>query len=492
MKAGPKAQVSAPPLDVSELPRSGARRVDAFAREYLTVTRGKGARRPFRLRPWQKRQIVARLFPGFGPRPRQGLISMPRGNGKTTLAAVLAAYGLFADGVESAEVVVVASDARQAGITLRLVARMVELDPRLADQVQTYQSRIYVPNTDSTLTVLPAEPGALQGWNPSLAIVDELHVVTRQVWDAVALAAGKRDRSLVLAISTPGPAKDGVMWDLVEHGRRGDDPSFVFVEYAAPEGCDHTDEEAWNAANPALGDFLYSDALRSTVKTTREADFRRYRLGQWTQHADAWLPSNAWETCKQKRQIPDDAEVVLGFDGSYSGDATAIVAVECGEVPHVDVVKLWEPPENAPGWQVPIVDVEDAIREACKRWRVKAIVADPFRWARSLQLLAQEGLPVEEYPQSPQRMTPATQRFAEAVLNETLTHSGNPDLARHVGNAVVKVDSRGTRINKEHKHSTRRIDLAVAAVMAHDVAATTPEQPPRIYVFDPDEDALIA
>ena len=25
------------------------------------------------------------------------------------------------------------------------------------------------------------------------------------------------------------------MWDLVEHGRRGDDPSFVYVEYAAPE-----------------------------------------------------------------------------------------------------------------------------------------------------------------------------------------------------------------------------------------------------------------
>jgi len=132
---------------------------------------------------------------------------------------------------------------------------------------------------------------------------------------------------------------------------------------------------------------------------------------------------------------------------------------------------------------VPIVDVEDTLREACKRWRVKAIVADPFRWARSLQLLAAEGLPVVEYPQSPQRITPATQRFAEAVLNRQLTHSGNPDLARHVGNATVKVDSRGTRIVKEHKHSTRRIDLAVAAVMAHDIAATV-ETGPQMWVFD--------
>jgi phage terminase large subunit-like protein len=109
----------------------------------------------------------------------------------------LAAYGLFADGVAGAEVIVVASDARQAGITHRQVARMVELEPRLAEQEQVFQNRIYVPHTDSTLTVLPAEPGALQGWNPSLAIVeDELHVVTRPVRDAAALAAGKRDRAL--------------------------------------------------------------------------------------------------------------------------------------------------------------------------------------------------------------------------------------------------------------------------------------------------------
>jgi phage terminase large subunit-like protein len=254
------------------------------------------------------------------------------------------------------------------------------------------------------------------------------------------------------------------MWDLVEHGRRDDDSTFVYVEYAAPDGCEVDHEDAWAQANPALGDFLYLDALRSTMRTTREADFRRFRLGQWTQHADAWLPREAWLACTDEREIPDGAEVVLGFDGSYIGDATAIVAVELGDVPHLDVVRLWE---GAPGEQVPIIDVEDALREACKRWRVQTIVADPFRWARSLQLLADDGLPVEEFPQSPQRMTPATQRFGEAVFNRALTHSGDPDLARHVGNAVVRNDSRGHRIVKEHKDSTRRIDLAVAAVMAH-------------------------
>jgi hypothetical protein len=86
------------------------------------------------------------------------------------------------------------------------------------------------------------------------------------------------------------------------------------------------------------------------MRTTREADFRRYRLGQWTQHADAWLPREAWQACTDPREIPVDAEVVLGFDGSYSGDATAMVAVQIGDMPHLDVVRLWEDV----GGQVPI------------------------------------------------------------------------------------------------------------------------------------------
>jgi phage terminase large subunit-like protein len=159
--------------------------------------------------------------------------------------------------------------------------------------------------------------------------------------------------------------------------------------------------------------------------------------------------------------------VVLGFDGSFNADTTALVAVSVDDAPHVEVVELWERPAGAPdGWQVPIIAVEDAIRAACSRWQVRLIVCDPFRWARTFQVLEGEGLPVEAFPQSPQRMTPATVRFYEAVTNGSLTHDGDPRLARHVGNCVVRVDSRGTRLSKQHKHSTRRIDLAVASVMA--------------------------
>jgi len=158
------------------------------------------------------------------------------------------------------------------------------------------------------------------------------------------------------------------------------------------------------------------------------------------------------------------------LDGSFSQDCTALAVVSIEEVPHIAVAALWEPPLGDLAYRVPVADVEEAIRVACRRWDVREVVCDPFRWQRSLQALEAEGLPMIEYPQSPQRMTPATSSMYEAVVNQAVTHSGDPQLARHVGNAVVKDDARGTRLAKPKGASGRRIDLAVAAVMAHDRA----------------------
>jgi len=67
--------------------------------------------------------------------------------------------------------------------------------------------------------------------------------------------------------------------------------------------------------------------------------------------------------------------------------------------------------------------------------------------------------------------------------NGAVTHDGDKRLARHVANAVLRVDSRGSRLQKEHKDSKRRIDLAVAAVMAHSRAVELARRPaPSIYV----------
>ena len=483
MKMGPKRAVTAEALDLSELPeKRDYRRIDAFARRFLKVPKGTGAGEAFRLRPWQ-RQLVKAMYPPTGRRPRQGVVSMPRGNGKSALAAVLALYGLYADGVQGAQVLVVASDERQARIVFNAARRMIELSPELAEQCQVFTDRIYVPSTDSTLAPLPAEPAALQGWDPSLTIVDELHVVTERVWDAMALAAGKREESLTLAISTPADSLDSVMWRLVEYGRENpDDRGFSLVEYSAPDGCELTDRDAWKAANPALGDFLHADAVEALLRTTREDAFRRYRLGQWVGAADAWLPWGLWDSCATDRRLPDDGTpVVLAFDGSASGDSTALMGATLDPVPHLFKVALWEAPENDPQWRVPRGQVSAMVDAAMDRWDVRELAADPWGWRSELEEWGARhgGRVVEWNTAHAGRMAPATDRLYAALADSEVTHDGDEEVAVHVGNAVAKRTAMGAVVSKDKRGSSRKIDAAVAMIVAHDRAAWHRANPPK-------------
>lgn len=488
-KAGPKTAVADHPLDLSMLPeKRDYRRVEAFALEYLRVPKGTGALASFRLRPWQRR-IVKAMYPPTGRRPRQGLVSMPRGNGKSGLAAVLAVYALLADGEQGAQVAVVASDERQARIVWNTARRMIELDDRLSEQVQVFQDRIYVPATDSNLQPFPAEPAALQGWDPSLVIVDELHVVSEPVWDAMALASGKRAESLTLAISTPSDRLDSVMWRLVEYGRQNpDDRSFRLVEYAAPDGCMLDDREAWKTANPALGDFLHEDAVAATLKTTAEAAFRRYRLGQWVGSADSWLPWGAYELCEHADglSLPEDGtRVVLAFDGSASGDSTALVGCTVpasdDERPHLFRVAMWEAPEDDPRWRVPRHEVSGMIDAAFDRWEVLEMAADPWGWRSELEeWAARHGNRVVEWNTAHAgRMAPATDRFYAAVMEQQMTHDGDEVLAEHFGNTRAKRTPMGDLVTKDKRGSTRKIDGAVAGIVAHDRAVWHHKNPPK-------------
>ena len=77
-------------------------------------------------------------------------------------------------------------------------------------------------------------------------------------------------------------------------------------------------------------------------------------------------------------------------------------------------------------------------------------------------------------------MAPATAAFHQAAVTSHLTHDGNPDLRRHVSNAVLIPNTRGDKLAKDSKHSPRKIDLAVAALMAFHRAAELKPSKPRV------------
>ena len=329
------------------------------------------------------------------------------------MTAVLALYVLLA-GAEGAQVVVVATDERQAGLCHRIASRMVELHPALEQRVQQYADQLTVPRAGPHSRSYLLSRSGWRGWTSPWPSLTRPGASTKRSMRSSPWPPASNKSSVVLAIGTPGPElEQTILGRLRTHViDYPDDPSLVWREHSAagfedhPVDCQH----CWELSNPALDDFLARDGLQAVLPPKmREASFRRARLCQLTdQLEDAWLPPSAWAACADAtRSIPDGVEVVLAFDGSFNGDTTVLVVATVEERPHVDLVELWEPG----GGQVPIMDVENAIRSACRRWRVLEIAADPFRWARSLQLLDGEGLPVLEYRQSPGRMAPATARF---------------------------------------------------------------------------------
>lgn len=439
-----------------------------FCEKFVRVPKGTNAKGVFRPREWQ--MDIVRDVLDSGARTVGEML--PRGSGKTTLNAAIALYVFFTWG-EGANVDIFAVDERQAGLAFSAAKRIVELSDELSSRCYVYADKLVIPLTDSTFQVMPASPAAAEGRDSVLTIVDEAGVVNRDLYEVVALAAGKRERSVLVAIGTPGPKLDDqVLLSLREqHQEHPEDTSLRWREYSAagfedhPVDCQH----CWELANPALDDFLHRDALHALLPPkVREATFRRARLCQLPVDVEgAFLPPGVWDGLSTGVPIPDGAEVVVALDGSFSDDTTALLLGTVAAEPHFDVLQVWDP-KGDPDYRVPVAEVEQAIRDACKRYQVVEIVADPFRWTRTIQVLADEKLPMVEFPHSPSRLTAATGDLYSAAVNGKLTHSGNPTLAAHVGAAVIREDARGIRLDKATRsRSARKIDLAACLVMAH-------------------------
>ncbi|MCK0518944.1 terminase large subunit domain-containing protein [Williamsia sp. DF01-3] len=470
MRAGPKAAVDDSPLPWA--PRSaGSKRFEKFCEKFIKVPKGTGALKALRLRDWQ-RELVGSVEDAE-VQPRTAGWMLPRGQGKSSLTA---AYGLykFFDGGEGAVVCVVAVDERQAGIVFNVARRMVELDEELSSRCQIFKERLYIPATDSYFHCLPAEAKRLEGLDYTLAILDEAGVANRDSYEVLTLAQGKRERSTLVCIGTPGPDPNNqVLRDLRDYADdHPNDTSLVWREFSAagfedhPVDCQH----CWELANPALDDFLHRDALVALLPPkTREATFRRARLCQFVSDTTGqFLPAGAWEALATGKPVPKGTDVVLALDGSFSDDSTALLVATVSTEPHMDKVRVWQRPNGDDTYRVPVAEVEQEIRLACRKWNVVEIIADPFRWTRTLQILESEKLPVVEFPHSPARLTAATGDLYSAAINARMTHSGDRQLAEHVNAAVIVEDARGIRLSKgSRQRSARKIDLAACAVMAH-------------------------
>ncbi|WP_418002162.1 terminase large subunit domain-containing protein [Mycobacterium sp. PDNC021] len=462
------------PVDDSPLPwrprGSQSERFRQFCKRFLRVPKGHGVGKPVILRDWQL-QLVASVMDAE-PRPRLAGWMIGRGNGKSSLLAMWAVFELFTYG-QGASVVVCARSQDQARIIFNTARQFVEQSPELKARVQVARDRMYIPATFSSFDCLVSEPQALEGLDFSLCLVDEIGVTPKETVDVLMLAQGKRPTSTLVGIGTPPADPEGGVlhsWRLL-HEELGDD-FIVWREFSA-DAFQHHDllcEHCIRLANPAYGDFLAMDAFVAAAKTaSSEAAYRRARLCQLiASNEHPFIDSETWADLASPGTIADGAEVVIALDGSQKDDSTALVIGTVESTPHFDKLGVWEKPAGDDSWRVPVLDVEQAIRDAAVKYEVREIAFDPWLWTRSAQILEAEGLPMVEFRQSPARQTAATNDLHSSAVNARFTHSGDPDLTRHVLAATVKESDKGIRIAKTSRsRHAPKIDLATALMMCH-------------------------
>ena len=453
---------------------------------------------PFRPKGWQKSFIYRayELKSDGSRRYDRALLGLPKGNGKTELAAALALTELagpvvFAgwDGNGrprartrlSPDIPIAAASWEQADMLFGAAKTMVSSGP-LEPLFECFDTEILPKDVVGKLYRVAAAAGTNDGRRPTFFVADELHEWEgrkERVHLILSNGRAKRSDTWELSISTAGWDPESLLHRLYQLGKSGEDDRLLFVWHEADPELDLSDEtqrhEAIRQANPAVGDFLRLESIDARFHEIPEHEWRRYYLNQWVASPEQWIDLASWESAADLDRIvaPKDA-IALGFDGSYNQDATALVGCTMDESPHLFTLGVWERPENIASWTVDEGAVEMAILEACETYHVVWLAADDTFgriWSKLLGSLAEKGLPVTEWPtRAPSRMAPACGQLWGALRRGQVTHDGSPELTNHVMNCRTKTDRYGPRVVKEHRGSAKRIDAAVAAVIAYDMA----------------------
>jgi phage terminase large subunit-like protein len=456
--------------------RSRYARAVRFIETYCAAPKGTGFGKPLKLAKFQKAWLKEALGAGIDV----AILQTPRGNGKSSLGGALAVWALFDDDQTGApQVPVIATTVSQAirscyGVAVSMIRAAPELSRRSIIYTGIGTSRVWVPANNGELFPVSNDPDGLQGLDPSFAIVDEIGFQPLISWDSLRLAQGKRERSLIAGLGTPGLDRDNALFQIRSRIRAGGHmPGLVFHEHAAPDGVAITDRAAWRKANPAIAaGFLRESAFETDLgladgDAVPEGYFRVFRLGQWFQGVDSWLGANGalvWEGLTNPYELAPTGPTYVGVDIALKSDTSAVVAMQKRPDGRWHATsRIWVPEADRP---VDVTDVMQHLRDLAAATKVESIAYDPRFFDVPAKMLTDEGLPMVEVPQSLEHMTPAYVQLYQAIMGGRLTHDGDGAFATQVLNAVPRFSDRGFILEKGK--SRGKIDAAVALALAFD------------------------
>jgi phage terminase large subunit-like protein len=435
-------------------------------------------KRPIVLEDFQKEKILKPLF--YGDRPyTMALIGEPKKSGKSCLAAGIAEWYLFTQGLrpgENVEVMICASDKDQASwIVFNKLVKSLEMNKGLLVQSNITQDSITIPHKGSVLRCLPTDVSGAGG-NADLVIFDELYLYKypgmRDFFEVMTTVPTK-PHPLILIFTTAGYGEDedDLLFSLYLKGMKKADPTF----YLFWDEGEKANRMPWQT----------KEYLKQQQGRLRPATFQRLHLNYWTSGEEIFINPEAIDACIDNKLSPalpnKGINIVVGVDVGIKHDSTAVVSTarEGNKIKLINVKKF----QGSPGKEVQLEEqVEGYILQLAKDFTIIEVLYDPYQFTRSSQTLTKKGVRMTEYPQTLDRLTQMSQNLYDLIQGQNLIFFKDKDLRKHLINSKAKESTRGWRIVK--RSSSQKIDCCIALAMSCQ-GSIKEEAVPNFYAFGP-------
>lgn len=435
--------------------------------------------------------FIADVFAGYV----ENWLLIPEGNTKTTLTAALALYHI--EHKRGGYVPVAASSRDQAEQLYRQAEGFVLRTKRLRTVFKCLAGyrRIRCDAMRSRIQIFAADDRTGDGVIPTLAIIEELHrhrdLKLYRTWRGKV----KKRKGQIVAISLAGePGSDfeqtraRIRESSPELTRRtcfvraAKAPQIVLHDWAVPEKADVEDLEVVKAANPFSGITVASLREDRESPTMTISHWRRFKCNLPTRSDQAAIVETEWAAAATEARIPKGQPIALGIDIGWKWDTTALVPLWFRDARFrlLGPATVLVPPRD--GTSLHPDEVKKALSAIHARNPIHTVVMDITR-AEDIAAWAHDELKAKviEHSQGNAQAAIDYDRFMEALRQDWLKHSADPELTRHAMNAVARMLPDGhhkferpqatRQIKDQQQQAVRVIDALEAAAMVHSVFA---------------------
>lgn len=274
----------------------------------------------------------------------------------------------------------------------------------------------------------------------------------------------------------------------------------VLLMWAAREDDDISDPAVVKLCNPAS--TVTVESIADARDSLTPWAYARYRANRWTLAYESWIPAGSWDALysaavpKVEHRYWNDAtnaELMAYVDSLYPAGVEVIGFIDMARYRDCAAITLigpgpsgrllprtiaWRGSQNSP---VPYGPVYAAARRLNETYALRCLALDMKYLDEMYSTLDGEGLPVENFPQSNERMAPAAGDLRQAILVEkAFEHDGDPILSAHIMAAVAKdVGTDAFKLVKS-KANGPPIDAAVALAGARALCNTSDDPEPLV------------